>query len=144
MEKMKPKNTYTYTSLTRRIRQAAQSVGDQFNDEVNFLNPFPLTTYLATTNSRPKSPENVPVPYPRIPLQQTRPSTICPSPLFLAAAPLWSLVEPLPSFGGYRQYPRYPLAHMVDSRTYILSPCLVGCERGSYPPIRNQSQGKNR
>lgn len=46
MEKMKPKNTYTYTSLTRRIRQAAQSVGDYFNDEVNFLIPFPLTHLL--------------------------------------------------------------------------------------------------
>lgn len=125
MEEMKPKDTYTYTPLARRIRQAAQSVGDYFNDEVNLLIPFfPSPTHLATTNSWPKSPENVPVPYPCISLQQIRPSTICASPLFLAAALLWSLVEPLPSFGGYRQYPRYPLAHMVDGRAYTFSPCL--------------------
>lgn len=43
MEEMKPKDTYTYKPLTRRIRQAAQSVGDHFHDEVKFspsLHPF--------------------------------------------------------------------------------------------------------
>lgn len=47
MEEMKPKDTYTYTPLMRRIRQAAQSVGDYFNDEVKSPYPlFPLTHSL--------------------------------------------------------------------------------------------------
>lgn len=47
MEEMKPKDTYTYTPLTKRIRQAAQSVGNHFHDEVKFSLPlYPLTHSL--------------------------------------------------------------------------------------------------
>ena len=106
--------TSTYTPLARRIRQAAQFVGDYFNDEVNLSIRFSPSTHLGQQLTRTDSPESVPISYPRIPLEQTRPSTVCPRPFVLVAPPLWSFAESLPPFGDYRQYPRSPLARMVD------------------------------
>ncbi|WVO19421.1 uncharacterized protein IAS62_000705 [Cryptococcus decagattii] len=50
---MKPKDIYTFTPLKRRIRQAAQSVGDYFNDEK--MSQYPILTFLSNKLDRPPS-----------------------------------------------------------------------------------------